>query len=989
MKNLLPLFLIFCAIKVTGQAFITTWKTDNQGISASNQITIPTTGTGYNYSITWEKVGNAAINGAIPGPITGNHTITFPDAGTYRVSITGAFPRIYFNGNPSNVSSDCDKILSIEQWGSTVWKSMASAFKGCGNLTIPAIDAPNLSEVTDMSYMFAYATSFNQLIDHWDVSSVASMNSMFYAATNFNQPIGAWDVGNVMDMSWMFYTANNFNQPIGAWDVSSVTNMHSMFNGATIFNQPIGTWNVSSVTDMSWMFYQVYNFNQPIGTWNVGNVQYMSWMFGNANNFNQPIGAWDVSRALDMSYMFYVAVNFNQPIGAWNVSSVTNMNGMFIAAINFNQPIGAWDVSSVTNMSGMFGGPNGGATNFNQPIEAWDVSHVTNMSSMFELATNFNQSIGAWDLANVTDMSRMLYHSGLDVYNYDQTLIGWAAQNVKSNIPLGALGLKYCTGAAARTQLITNKGWVIDGDTKIAPSEPILLLTQPVCPGSTGTISVTIENTDDIYSFNNGVTFQTSNILSGLAVGTYAVIVKNNMGCSSTATPAVINPPFDKSPAPFISGSSIVCPNVAAVDYSASIQGYNYTWFINGGTLLSQQNNQIKINWGPSNFYAAVKAVGFDEHNCPTDTAVFPVKIQIKLKPTLPIGMDSVCFNFRAGVPYKTSFTNGSVYTWFTDGGVIAEGQTTPLAKIDWFDIGQYELWVKEENQTSTDYCEGNSDTLHVTVFKDVAAITMKFVSVDYTDDKKVQIHWDVSLLERVSDLVIVSRRIAASNTPWETVAILQKDVQLFLDQNVQTGENIYEYRVEGFNKCDEVLQTVIHNTIKLDGDKDEAQELIDLFWNDYNGWDGVERYEVWRKLDNDITFKLIDITPGDITNYIGKHGGDGFVHTLRIKAKKQNENTISWSNEIKLDFENPIDFIPNVITPNGDTKNEYFFIPRLNLYPENHLSIYDRWGKSVFARSDYENNWNANGLPEGIYYYTLFIKKNNSTMKGWVQVVR
>ena len=39
--------------------FVTIWKTDNTGISASNQITIPTyTGETYSYSVAWEEVGN-------------------------------------------------------------------------------------------------------------------------------------------------------------------------------------------------------------------------------------------------------------------------------------------------------------------------------------------------------------------------------------------------------------------------------------------------------------------------------------------------------------------------------------------------------------------------------------------------------------------------------------------------------------------------------------------------------------------------------------------------------------------------------------------------------------------------------------------------------------------------------------------------------------------------------------------------------------------
>lgn len=1075
MNWILRLFLFtVLTSQAFGQAFITTWKTDNPGSSASNQIilrTAPEQQT-YAYSIAWELVSNTAVNGTIAGPITGDQTITFPSAGIYRVKIIGVFPQ-FWSG------SDNLKLLTVEQWGSIAWKSFRFAFFGCENLTVPATDAPDLSQVTDMSSMFSGATSFNQPINHWDVSHVTNMSQMFSEASNFNQPLSAWDVSNVLDMTSMFFQtpfnqpiemwdvhsvinmsgmfygsafnqpigawnvsnvkkmrgmfSNGFNQPLATWDVSNVETMAFMFSGNSNFNQLIGVWDVSSVTDMSGMFAGAASFNQPIGLWNVGNVTNMAHMFDAADAFNQPIGNWDVKNVTDMSGMFQRARNFNQSIGDWNVSNVRNMNGMFYSArnfnqpignwntgnvtsmelmfanaINFNQPIGNWNVGSVQNMSFMFtatyfnqpiAGWNvssvtnmlsmfEGAEYFNQPLDNWNVSSVVNMNQMFSAASSFNQSLGAWNISNVTDMAIMLVESALSVANYDATLMGWASKNVKPNVPLGAYPLKYCLGAAARTQLVS-KGWVITGDMSLVPQTPILDVVQAVCAGSTGIISVSVQNATDVYSFDDGLTFQINNVKSMLSPGPYSVIIKNESGCMSPAQQVVIQDPFQRSPTPVLSGSSVVCPNVLEVDYDASITGYSYQWFIEGGVVLSQQTNTVKIDWGNSNFNASVKAIGFDEHDCPTDTAVFPVKIQIQLKPSTPSGFDSVCYNFRTGVPYQTSFTNGSVYTWFTNGGAVAEGQSTTQAKIDWANLGEYQLWVREENTTSTDYCEGFSDTLNVTVFQDLAAISMNFVSVDFDNDQNVQLQWDISLLERVSDLIIVSRRIASSNDAWETVATLEKNVQSFLDENLPTSSNAYEYKIEGFNKCDEGLQTVIHNTIKLDGDKVEEEELINLAWNDYNGWDAVERYEVWRKLDAETDYKLVDVTPGDLTNYSGKHGADGFVHHLRIKAKKQGANTVSWSNEIELDFENPIDFIPNVITPNGDSKNDSFIIPKLSLYPDNSLTIYDRWGKVVFSQKGYNNNWGAADLAAGVYYYNLIVKGSPVNSKGWLQVIR
>jgi len=67
-------------------------------------------------------------------------------------------------------------------------------------------------------------------------------------ATAFNQSIGDWDVSNVTNMSFMFQDAYAFNQPIGDWDVSNVTAMNLMFDGAASFNQDLSSWSVANVT---------------------------------------------------------------------------------------------------------------------------------------------------------------------------------------------------------------------------------------------------------------------------------------------------------------------------------------------------------------------------------------------------------------------------------------------------------------------------------------------------------------------------------------------------------------------------------------------------------------------------------------------------------------------------------------------------------------------------------------------------------------------
>ncbi|QNR85372.1 gliding motility-associated C-terminal domain-containing protein [Pedobacter riviphilus] len=83
---------------------------------------------------------------------------------------------------------------------------------------------------------------------------------------------------------------------------------------------------------------------------------------------------------------------------------------------------------------------------------------------------------------------------------------------------------------------------------------------------------------------------------------------------------------------------------------------------------------------------------------------------------------------------------------------------------------------------------------------------------------------------------------------------------------------------------------------------------------------------------------------------------------------------------------------IPNVFTPNGDGKNETFFIDRLDLYSENQLTIINRWGSTVYEKKGYLNDWTANGLVDGTYFYVIKVKTASAQwqeFKGYVTVMR
>ena len=83
--------------------------------------------------------------------------------------------------------------------------------------------------------------------------------------------------------------------------------------------------------------------------------------------------------------------------------------------------------------------------------------------------------------------------------------------------------------------------------------------------------------------------------------------------------------------------------------------------------------------------------------------------------------------------------------------------------------------------------------------------------------------------------------------------------------------------------------------------------------------------------------------------------------------------------------------FIPNVITPNGDGRNDKLVIKGLENYPASSIAIYNRWGNEVYYSSSYHNEWDGNGLTESTYYYVLKLRlpEGTKTYTGWIQLIR
>lgn len=105
------------------------------------------------------------------------------------------------------------------------------------------------------------------------------------------------------------------------------------------------------------------------------------------------------------------------------------------------------------------------------------------------------------------------------------------------------------------------------------------------------------------------------------------------------------------------------------------------------------------------------------------------------------------------------------------------------------------------------------------------------------------------------------------------------------------------------------------------------------------------------------------------------------FTVTLSVVTDQGCASTVTHVVYIEADLE-----FPNIITPNGDGKNDVFAIRNMNPLLPNILSIYDRWGKKVYEKKNYQTytregsdvienageGFGAEKLSDGVYYYSF-----------------
>ena len=129
------------------------------------------------------------------------------------------------------------------------------------------------------------------------------------------------------------------------------------------------------------------------------------------------------------------------------------------------------------------------------------------------------------------------------------------------------------------------------------------------------------------------------------------------------------------------------------------------------------------------------------------------------------------------------------------------------------------------------------------------------------------------------------------------------------------------------------------------------------------------------------------EISNADSSVWNGTVNGPSLtVNTSGIYTIEAFNQCFTASDSVMIESVDCRPFIPNLVTPNGDGKNDAFLI-RSEVPRAFQVEIYNRWGKRVYSNDSYTDSWPEKRDNNGIYFYRIYDKLLNQHYEGWIEL--
>ncbi|WP_353717956.1 gliding motility-associated C-terminal domain-containing protein [Dyadobacter sp. 676] len=381
------------------------------------------------------------------------------------------------------------------------------------------------------------------------------------------------------------------------------------------------------------------------------------------------------------------------------------------------------------------------------------------------------------------------------------------------------------------------------------------------------------------------------------------------------------------------------CAPLELTFVNTSDGGVDYIWEVNGATI-SRDKGQSEYTFTKPGEYT-VKLTAYNRLSCKRmDFA--EKKIVVETLATKVTGDTTVCENTAV----KLSASGGTQYKWSPAAGLDNAGIPGPVAT------------VKETVEYSVEISNAAGCKVTERVKINVEKKT-DFVGLP-----------DTEVCQGATVTLTVSGN--APQYKWHATTGLEETIgKTVTVKPTQTTT----YLIEGL--YEDGCRPIREITVKVDQSYAPDFEMVrsggacnEPFFYSFTSKNGKAHSYEWNMGTGS------PVTDPEVKNYIYEVPGE---YTVTLTAYNATGCSLTTSRKINAE---PAFTLSNVITPNGDGKNDFFIVP----VASSTLEIFNRWGKSIFKSADYKNDW-GKGIANGTYLYVVDTPQGNHC-KGWVEVL-
>lgn len=596
-------------------------------------------------------------------------------------------------------------------------------------------------------------------------------------------------------------------------------------------------------------------------------------------------------------------------------------------------------------------------------------------------------------------------------YSFDNG-VTWTTSNSKSGLEAGDYLVKTrnssnCETTAVLVSILVPPGY---------PPTPTVLVFQPDCLSTTGII--TVSDAAAAYSFDNGLTWETSNSKSNLTPGTYQILIKNNLGCVSLQPKEVeIEPYVNTEPLPVAASPQTFCIQQNATLNDISISGENIKWYdtaTNGNLLAGSKILENKTYYATQTVLICESEripVVINIQNTTAPTGDLQQDFCTTQKPTIAnlvaTGTDIVWYDNATNgtiLSVTTDLTNG--ITYFASQTVNGCESVNRLAVS--VSIVTPSLVITNISANVCDELNDGSETINLSSYNTQIATCSSCVFSYYTslsgaenqvvaDEITTAFNYNLSAGTTLIYVRIDSNdkcyQIAELNLTLVNVPVISITdiVSLCQNQDVEVhaglGFDSYLWSTGAstesltFTEAGSYSVTVTqnHGDVICSSTKDfevklsNSATIQNLTVQDWTDSENIIVVELTDSSLGDYEYSIDGSTYQDSNTFSGLATGDYVVY-----VRDKNGCGIINQEVFLLNY-------PKFFTPNGDSYNDTWSIKFSETEPTLNIKIFDRYGKFIKdlnAFSSWDGYYNGRELPATDYWFVV-TRANGKIYKG------